>query len=54
MIHNTPSKGVLTLALNNNRCSADSLMMNSKVGVDCLVVKLYDTSAKSRVGLSSR
>ncbi len=36
MIHNTPSKGVLTLALYANRCTTDSLMMNSNVGVDWL------------------
>ncbi len=29
MIHNTPSKGALTLALYTNRCTTNSLMMNS-------------------------
>ena len=36
MIHNTPSKGVLTSALYNNRCTTDVLMMSSDVGVDWL------------------
>ena len=36
MIHNTPSKGVLTLALYNYGCTTDSLMMISNVGVDWL------------------
>jgi hypothetical protein len=36
MIHNTPSKDVLTLPLYNNRCTTDSLMMSSNVEVDWL------------------
>ncbi len=34
MIHNTPSKGVLTSALYTNRCTTDSLMVISDVEVD--------------------
>jgi hypothetical protein len=37
MIHNTPSKGVLTLTLYNYRRSTDRLVMNSEVGVDLLL-----------------
>ncbi len=36
MIHNTPSKGVLTLALYTNRYTTDGSMMSSNVGVDWL------------------
>ena len=36
MIHNTPSKGVLTLSLYSYRCFTFTLMINSEVEVDWL------------------